>query len=984
MSPQSKKPSEESFDQAAEDFDLQSLKADIEKIKQGKIGKPWIYLKGAICGYSYEEIAKKCKVAPKTVGVALSRDIAPYLKDILNLEEEKTIDWQYIANLSGFKSKYGLEKSKQENVVFETNKSVKKPNNTPLSSAVEFVGRSQQLLELHQLLQKNDHVVITAISGMGGIGKTELAIEYAKNYQEDYQGGICWLHPKQGNIGVQIVEFTITQFNLIVPNQVNLANQVQFCWRNWIEGQVLIVIDDVVDYKQIQPYLPSESQFKILITTRERLSKPLVRLDLDVLKSLEALNLLKLLVGRERLNKEALVARKICQWLGYLPLAIELVGHYLAQDEYLSLAELLKRLEKKRLRHPALKYPESTMRVQLGVADAFELSWELLDENTQKFACFLSLYALAPIPLNIEELKIQFRKETEQEIQEYLSDQSIIDDILDVLQDSFEEHEISKNKLVRLNIMQSCGQGNYRFHQLIREFLRDKLELLPEAEFIKRLFTTSIANITSSIPNELNFNEIKRLSILIPHVEEVIKHLIQYLENNELCYSFEFIINWYKQQGLYSFAEFWCRNYLNKLSNIFMEKTELGTLKIKIFEIKIKLAELIRLKGNYDEANNILFEILEESQNSHNRHLNDQELDSIILTVQIELALICYHKDNLSETEFILNKSLETIEKMPEEERNLYTLKIISIQNNLGLLYTNLGIYDKAEQLLITSLKEMKKIRGVNHHHVAIYQNNLADLYKSKGNYKKAEKLFLNSLEIIKSSLGYEHPNLAHILSNLGDIYRIQGNLDKAQQYFEESLTIRKKILGTNHRDYASSLNELGLLLVELGDYKKAKETFNECLIIQEMLLGKNTSDYARTLNNLGIVYFHQKELDQAENLYLQSLQIRINILGQDHPEVAMSYHNLSDLYFLQHKLHIAEKYSQKSFNIALNKLGIDHPDTQTYQRTLQALYIVRNNPQIHQARFNDVSDKAELLIEKYLNNKKRKQNKTKGFGNIT
>ena len=60
---------------------------------------------------------------------------------------------------------------------------------------------------LHSKLQQHDAVAISAIAGMGGVGKTELATQYARQHEADYPGGICWLNARDTNLAAEIIQF---------------------------------------------------------------------------------------------------------------------------------------------------------------------------------------------------------------------------------------------------------------------------------------------------------------------------------------------------------------------------------------------------------------------------------------------------------------------------------------------------------------------------------------------------------------------------------------------------------------------------------------------------------------------------------------------------------------------------------------------------------------------------------------------------------
>lgn len=284
-------------------------------------------------------------------------------------------------------------------------------HNIPYTGAIKFVGRQTQLETLHKQLQQQDKIAIVAVAGMGGLGKTELALQYAYQHLTDYPGSICWLESSsEQEIYEQILNFAQIYICLEVPQeigekQLNFKQQVDWCWQNWKgSGSVLVVIDDVGEFSQIKPYLPpARSRFKVLMTTRLLLPN-IQALNLDVLTLQASLELLEseYLIGKNRIAQEQDMAISLCEWLGYLPLGLELAGRYLNQDQGLSIAPMLFRLQEKSLKHKALMREENDQfwnsTAQRGVAAAFELSWELLDGNSQRLGKILSLFGSTLIP----------------------------------------------------------------------------------------------------------------------------------------------------------------------------------------------------------------------------------------------------------------------------------------------------------------------------------------------------------------------------------------------------------------------------------------------------------------------------------------------------------------------------------------------------------------------------------------------------------
>ncbi|WP_422641108.1 tetratricopeptide repeat protein, partial [Tolypothrix tenuis] len=533
---------------------------------------------------------------------------------------------------------------------------------------MEFVGRGEELQTLQQMLQQNQQVAIAAIAGMGGVGKTELALQYAIEYRDNYQGGICWLLPKSGDIGVQIVQFARTQLDLNPPIDVDLPAQVQFCWRRWREGDVLLVLDDVADYQEVKPYFVSlSSRFKILITTRQHWGR-IAELPLDVLQPEAALELLKSIIGVERFEREnqrhPQVALQLCEWLGYLPLGLELVGRYLAQKPDLSFAEMQRRLEKKRLEQPALNKPEADMTAKRGVLAAFELSWQELEENDQQLGCLLSLFAAAPIPWVLVEYCLL--EEDEEDLE-----------------------EIRDDKLLNLHLLQRKGEGIYQLHPLLREFFQYKLTGLDKAEEFKHSVCGVMVAVAENLPQTPTLEQINDFTPAIPHIAEVANNLIQYVSDDDLISPFFGNAKFYSGQGLYNQAVTWCEQCLEVTKNL------LGESHPDIATSLNNLAELYRSQGRYSEAEPLYVKALELTQRSLG------ELHPSFATSLNNLALLYLSQGRYSEAEPLYVQALELMRRSLGESHPFVATSL----NNLAELYRFQGRYSEAEPLYVQALE---------------------------------------------------------------------------------------------------------------------------------------------------------------------------------------------------------------------------------------------------------------------------------------
>ena len=248
------------------------------------------------------------------------------------------------------------------------------------------------------------------------------------------------------------------------------------------------------------------------------------------------------------------------------------------------------------------------------------------------------------------------------------------------------------------------------------------------------------------------------------------------------------------------------------------------------------------------------------------------------------------------------------------------------LMDAMGVVYTNLGLYDEALPLL----QEAADIRGAqlsgSDPELAASLHDLATLHHHREAYDLAEPLYRRALAIREAALGPEDPAVAMSLNHLAALLRGKGEYAAAVPLYERAIGISEKAVGEDHPDVGVMCNNLAAIFRLQGDYARARPLYERSLRIAEKALGKDHPDVATDVNNLGVLARDTGRLDEALALFERSLLLCAKATGPDHPDVAVTLLNLGNVQYARGDLEKASLLLERAVAIFARALGGESP----------------------------------------------------------
>lgn len=727
-----------------------------------------------------------------------------------------------------------------------------------------FTGRSKLLLTLRERLgpeQANTSSQFYALSGLGGIGKTQLALEYAYRYALHYQA-VFWVSAETRD--VLISSFTDLATYLQLPELEEKEYQIVvnaiLHWLTIHKGWLLI-FDNVEELAILKPFLPTAPQGMILITTRLQALDGIAQvLELPPFPATEGIGFL---LRRARLIDAASCAEEapvelreaaglLVDAMEGLPLALDQAGAYIEQNRC-SIQEFLQLFHSSPMR--VLQDRPEHMNHPLPVSKTLLFSFQQVQQQNPAAAELLTCCAfLAPDAIP-EALLITSAPYLGPVLQELLAD-------------LWRYHAAMKNLLAYSLLQRHAETQTLSVHRLVQAVLREVQPAEIHREWTRRLLHALDHAFPSHREAHLTLEQLEWGEKLLPHALLCINGPeISCRAKTSLLSKIADYLLYYR--GQYAEAEPLLQRALA------ICEQEFGSSHAETALALNALGSLYREQARYGEAETLLQRALAICEQALGASHPDTAENMNCL------GLLYGYQGKFAEAEEFFQRSLS----LYEEAIGAYHLRISSPLGNLAVLFLRQGRYREAEPLFQRALAICERELGSSHPRVSMHLYNLANLYHEQGKYREAEVLYQRALAIREQKLGCMHRHTATSLNSLARLYHDQGNYAEAERLYQRALAIREQRLGPAHPDTASCLRHLARLYTDLKKWTEAELCYQRALAIYTQKFGAVYPDLARSFEGLARLYELQGRNNEAGTCCAKALAIWENLFGAEHPQ---------------------------------------------------------------------------------------------------
>ncbi|KAJ5652775.1 kinesin [Penicillium longicatenatum] len=328
-------------------------------------------------------------------------------------------------------------------------------------------------------------------------------------------------------------------------------------------------------------------------------------------------------------------------------------------------------------------------------------------------------------------------------------------------------------------------------------------------------------------------------------------------------------------------------------------------------------------QGRLQDAKNLIMQVLENT----NGMLGAEHPHTLM---SMSLLAATYQKDGLWQDIEALQLQVLEIQKRVLDTEHPVTL--ISM-GNLASTYQEHNRLLDAEMLGRQEVGIQKRMLGVEHRNTLTKLEVLsvgkeAFTYCKQGRFEDSEMLFAQALEVQRKVLDEGNSQTLSTMYNLLTIFLGLGRLQDAEALGIEMLGIQQRLHGAEELETLAVMN---ILVAEYGDecqYLHAEALQAKLIDIEKRVLGVEDPQTLRSMKILGAIYSHLERWEDCEAIYVQVLNIRKSKFGDDHPNTLRIMHDLAKLWNIVDRHADAIELMTNCVNLQTMSLGASHPDT--------------------------------------------------------
>ena len=792
--------------------------------------------------------------------------------------EKKVLDYQ--KTLETYKTMLMLHFSRTTDVSVRRLSEAKvppAPRNTcyyfPSPQIAQFIGREEILLELDEALRsvRSDmhRPNVAVLTGMGGQGKTSIAMEYCRRSQSKrHFNSILWIDATS----------TVT----IAQSHANIADQIAKRKRAFDDSNACVLyvketlekwacpwlavfdnFDQPRGIKNITDYYPRSSDGAIIFTSRNSECRRLGKtLQISGMAEYEGVELLlhRAQVSTTYENVES--ARPIVQKLGCLPLAIDQAGAYISARR-ISLSVFNEHYESRKekvLRHtPDLwDYRRKLTdhdddETSLSVFTTWEMSFQnIVSECRDRtsvihFLTLLAFFSNLDIRDDMFKSYYEVNKTPPAWLNTFTSERSW---------DRFEYEDVVV-QLSQLSLVQHTesneSECRVSLHPLIRDWIQLRLKLKERQQYTMEAIAILRSHI-ACIKDQNGKWQLRTTREILSHLDACSHNQAKFLANDEAYQSDDL------RDCLIAFAAFYTRHGRYAEAEDLVIQTLTGDEKVLgaqhgiVLRTKLQMTDIFLCQGRYQEAEALLLTLLPFFKDS-------QDPSSILLMTN--LAQAYFKEGRYSEAARLYTQALEEQKKsLPLGHPNL-----LKNYESLAQVYRNQGQYSHAVEIYIMVLAGYEKLHQSTHPDSLQAMVDLASSYRNQACFHDSVVLYEKALVAHETYLGPDHPNTLVNMLNLAINYRNLSRFEEAEKVFHTIWSRSERILGSEHPDTLKIVMNLAMNFDLSGHADEAESHYRIALAGREKKLGVENPYTMRTVERLVSLLWAKRRLDEAESL---------------------------------------------------------------------------------------------------------------------